>query len=47
MMKLKVVENEKLKVLTPVRTHLEELLVPKYDFHTFLNKKGKKMKKGR
>ena len=29
MMKLKVVENEKLKVLTCVRTHPEELLVPK------------------
>ena len=29
MIKLKVVENEKLKVLTWVRTHPEELLVPK------------------
>ena len=29
MMKLKGVENEKLKVLTCVRTHPEELLAPK------------------
>ena len=29
MMKLKVVENEKLKVLACVRTHLKELLTPK------------------
>ena len=33
MMKLKVVENEKLKVLACVRTHPEELLTPKINLN--------------
>ena len=40
MMKLKVVEDEKLKVLTCVRTHPEELLAPKIWFSSFLSSKG-------
>ena len=39
MMKLKVVENERLKVLTCVRTHPEELLAPKIWFSWFCEHK--------
>ena len=39
MMKLKVVKNEKLKVLTCVRAHPEELLVPKIWFSSVLSTK--------
>ena len=47
MMKLKVVENEKLKVLTCVRTHPEELLAPKkLIFLVFLNTKGQEWSLG-
>ena len=40
MMKLKVVEDEKLKVLTCVRTHPEELLAPKFRFPGFWTAKS-------
>ena len=40
MIKLKVVDNEKLKVLTYARTHPEELLAPKITFSWFFE--GKK-----
>ena len=43
MMKLKVVEDEKLKVLTHVRTHPEELLVPKIWFSLFFEYQKAKM----
>ena len=39
-MKLKNVRIVILKVLTWVRTHLEELLAPKFDFRRFLSTKG-------
>ena len=46
MMKLKVVENEKLKVLTCVRTHPEELLAPKIRFSSFFELKGQECSLG-
>jgi len=40
MIKLKLVKNNKLKVLTYVRTHPEELFVPKIPFSCFLRTKS-------
>ena len=43
MMKLTVVKNEKLKVLTCVRTHPEEFVVPKIWFSSFFENKRSRM----
>ena len=40
MIKLKIVDNKKLKVLTYVRTHPEELLVSKISFLWFFEGKN-------